>query len=258
MLNKSIKNGVRNTLLYKSYRKLQLLRTLKQWTPQDQQMVDFYSQFISEDDLCFDVGANVGNRVKILLKLKAKVVAIEPQEECVGILKKVFGKNSRLKIVPEALGDKEGEAEIMINSSNTLSSMSAEWIDVIEKSRRFSEYVWYKKQQVPVTTLDRLIVLHGVPSFIKIDVEGFEYQVIKGLSQPVSMMSLEFVPEFLESTIHCIDYLRGLGEIRSNLSLGESMQFFLDNWITPDEMKVTLSNLSNDAKLFGDVYIRYQ
>jgi FkbM family methyltransferase len=258
MLKQSIKNGVRNTFLYKSYGKLELIRTLKQWASHDQQMLDFYSQFINSNDLCFDVGANVGNRVKIFLKLQAKVVAVEPQEQCVRMLKEVFGKEPLLEIVPMALGEKEGVAEIMINTSDTLSSMSPEWINATQKSGRFSEYVWYKKQQVPVTTLDGLIQRYGTPTFIKIDVEGFEYQVIKGLSQPVSMLSLEFTPEYIESTFNCIDYLQGLGEITLNYSIGESMRFFLDEWIKPDEMKSALSSLSGDDKLFGDVYVRFQ
>jgi hypothetical protein len=70
-----------------------------------------------------------------------------------------------------------------------------------------------------MTTLDRLIEQYGTPSFIKIDVEGFEYQVVKGLTQPVKTLSLEFTPEFIESTFKCIDHLQRLGNIRLNYSM---------------------------------------
>ncbi len=253
----SIKDAIRNTGLYKNYQRMQLIENLKKWTLHDEEMLKFYSQFILAQSLCFDVGANIGNRVKIFLKLNANVIAIEPQIECVGILKKVYGKNSQLKILPTALGDREGEAEMLISDSNTISSMSSEWISAVKKSGRFTEYGWNKKQRVPLTTLDKLIEQYGIPAFIKIDVEGFEYQVIRGLTRPVSVLSLEYVPEVIESTYLCIDYLQHLGKIELNYTAGENMQMLLKKWTTPYEMKKLLSNISKEDNLFGDVYIRF-
>ena len=244
----SIKGAIRNTNLYKTYQHRRLIRSLKKWTTQDEDMLKFYSQFISAQALCFDVGANIGNRVKIFLELNADVVAIEPQVECVDILNKVFGKNQQLTIIQTALGNKDGEAELMISDSNTISSMSPEWIDAVKKSGRFSENVWNQKQQVSLTTLDNLIEKYGTPAFIKIDVEGYEYRVIQGLSKPVPMISLEFVPEIIESTDMCIDYLQQLGEIKLNYSVGESMRFSLKEWTTPHEIKRLLSDFSKSEE----------
>lgn len=256
MTLQSLKGRVRNFFLYKAYHHHRLIRNLKSWSIHDREMLKFYSQFLSAGRLCFDVGANIGNRVKIFLELQADVVAIEPQDECVKILKEVFGKNLHLKIVQKALGEHDGVAELMISDSNTISSMSPEWVRAVKESGRFKEYLWDKKQKVLLTTLDSLIEQYGPPDFIKIDVEGFEYQVIQGLSQSISMMSLEFVPECIESTLKCIEHLESLGEIRLNYSIGESMKFSLENWIKPEEMKNLLSELSKDSHLFGDVYIK--
>ena len=52
--------------------------------------VNFYKKFINPNDLVFDVGANVGNRVGAFLKCHAKVVAVEPQPYCVKILREKF------------------------------------------------------------------------------------------------------------------------------------------------------------------------
>ena len=41
--------------------------------------LNFYSELIKKDDLCFDIGANYGNRSEVFIKLGAKVVAFEPQ-----------------------------------------------------------------------------------------------------------------------------------------------------------------------------------
>ena len=49
----------------------------RKWIAREEaKYVDFYRQFVTEGDLCFDVGANVGRRTRTFLKLKAKVVAV--------------------------------------------------------------------------------------------------------------------------------------------------------------------------------------
>ena len=57
---------------------------------------EFYSEFIKEGDVVFDVGANKGNRTVIFLELGAKVVAVEPQKECYEHLTKRFGDTIEL------------------------------------------------------------------------------------------------------------------------------------------------------------------
>lgn len=229
----------------------------RQWTGHDQTMSDFYSQFISPGDLCFDVGANIGNRVKIFLKLKARVIAIEPQLECIKTLKNAYSGNRNFQIVKKALGESEGTVEMMISNVNTISSLSKEWIKAVKDSGRFAAYDWNKTELVEMTTLDRLIDEYGTPAFVKIDVEGFEYSVIKGLSKPLVALSLEYTPEFSESTFDSIRHLRKLGKIILNYSLGESMQLELNSWIGPEEMIAELSSFKNSTKVFGDVYIRF-
>src|SRR5208282_4078227 len=229
------------------------------WTEHDQEMSEFYSHFVSCNALCFDVGANVGNRVKILLSLGARVVAVEPQEQCVKDLRKLYGKNGRLTLVQKALGAEEGRACFFLNNVNVISSMSIEWIDAVRRSSRFPGCSWDAVSVVDVTTLDKMIKQYGIPSFVKIDVEGFEYEVLKGLSQPVKALSLEFTPGFIQSTYNCLDYLRRLGKISLNYSLGESMQMALQQWVSMDEMVGILSEFkdSDDRRPHGDVYVRF-
>jgi FkbM family methyltransferase len=232
-------------------------RLAAQWAYQDQRMLDFYSQFISSGYLCFDVGANIGNRTKIFLKLGAKVVAVEPQDDCVRCLKVSYGRNDNFRIIQKVLGESQGWAELMVCNADTISSMSREWIDSVKKSGRFRNYSWDKTQTVSMTTLDQLIEEYGIPDFTKIDVEGFEYEVLKGLSQPLKVLSLEFTPEFSTSTFKCIEHLQSLGRIQLNYSLGETMQLVLDKWINPKEMVETLKNFGYDNKTFGDVYVKF-
>ena len=81
------------------------------------------------------------------------------------------------------------------------------WIDKVKKSGRFSDFQWNKKEKVKVATLDSMITEFGRPSFIKIDVVGFEYEVIQGLSEKVNNISIEFTPEYIDSTLASLNYL---------------------------------------------------
>lgn len=220
-------------------------------------MLAFYAQFISKSDLCFDVGANIGNRTKIFLKLGAKVVAVEPQPECAQTIQLAYGNQRKLRVVQKALGEAEGEAQMMISHQNELSSFSSEWVQAVRTSGRFSHIEWIKTQNVQITTLDELIKQYGVPRFIKIDVEGFEYPVIKGLSKPVNCISLEFTPEIIESSIKCIEHLQQLGSVLLNYSIGESMQLALDQWVSSQAISEILNGFRDDHTIFGDLYIRF-
>jgi len=257
-----IKETDENTPLDQIVGLFQASKLAAQWTPQDQRMLDFYSQFISPGDVCFDVGANIGNRTKVFLKLGAKVVAVEPQGDCVKCLKVTYGRKDNFRIIQKVLGESQGQAELMVCDANTISSMSREWIDSVKKSGRFRNYSWDKTQIVLMTTLDKLVEEYGIPAFTKIDVEGFEYEVLKGLSQPLKALSLEFAPEFIASTFKCIEHLQSLGRIQLNYSLGETMRLVLDKWINPKEMIDTLKNFRYDNKSlgdesFGDVYAKF-
>ncbi|MCP4001326.1 MAG: FkbM family methyltransferase [Gammaproteobacteria bacterium] len=226
------------------------------WSEQDQIMLDFYSQFISAGDLVFDIGANVGNRTKIFLKMKNKVLAVEPQDDCLEILHRFYGKNSDLTILDNVVGPNEGEAELMISDANTLSTLSQDWIQDVKNSGRFADYSWNGSKTTGMKTLDQLISKYGIPAFIKIDIEGFEYEALKGLTQPVNNISIEFTPECLKTTINCIDHLESLAQGAYNLSLDESMQFKLDDYVSAEKMKTILSDYQQDTSVFGDFYYK--
>jgi FkbM family methyltransferase len=250
---KRIKSYLKRTFLYD----LVQVQRMKQWTTSDEEMLQFYSQFISADSLCFDVGANVGNRTKVFLRLGAKTVAIEPQLRNAHVLRRAFGDSPRLTVIPQALGATEAEAQMMIADSHVLSTLSTDWIEKNKDTGRFAKAKWVNSIDVRLTTLDRLIEQFGVPDFVKIDVEGYEYEVLKGLSRPVGALSIEFVPEFKESTIKCIHYLHELGHIQLNYALGEDMHLILQEWTTTEKMIEILSEIAIDPPIFGDVYIRF-
>jgi len=242
--------------LYNSVRRAKI--AIAKYSPKNiryqKKILRFYSQLVQPGDLCFDIGANVGDITHVLLKLGATVVAVEPQEVCLRSLYKRYRKNKRVTIVGKAVGEKEGYGELAVcESANTISTLSDKW----RNAGRFSrDYKWTKTQTVPITTLDSLISLYGQPTFCKIDVEGFEPFVLKGLSKPIHFISFEFTREFFDDAKECINYLLSIGEIKVNCSLGASWEFLFPWWVEPDELYNKLES-TKDELLQGDIYIKF-
>lgn len=220
----------------------------------------FFSKLIKREDLCFDVGANVGYYTDLFLRLGATVVAIEPQNENMQILQKKFGDNRKVKLIGKGLDERGGQRELLIcDTSSDTSSMSQKWISVVRESGRLLKNTWDRTQQVDVTTLDLLIQEYGVPAFMKIDVEGFEFNVLKGLSVPIDLISFEFTPEYLEPTHRCISYLNELGKVKFNYSI-DPRGFALSDWVSGEDIAIHLSKLFiyNYPGPNGDIYAKFQ
>lgn len=250
-----LKSMIRNSFLYRHIWKIRANRFHKLWTSHDDRMLQFYSGFVKPGQLCFDIGANIGNRSKILLKLGARVVAVEPQPPCITVLQHNLGKHPNMFIEPVALGSDDGSGTLLINRGTTVSSMSPDWVRAVRESGRFGDEQWSNSIEVPITTLEKLIKKHGVPVFIKIDVEGFEKEVVHGLCTKIPMISIEFTPEILDTTYSAIEHLLGLGQLEFNLSIGENMWFEKSVWCNFPALQKELQQYIG-TKIFGDVYIR--
>src|SRR5713226_3688386 len=68
----------------------------------------FYRRFVRAGDLCFDIGAHLGDRAAHFLSLGARVVAVEPQPLLMKALKRRFGGDPRVTLVAAALGAAPG------------------------------------------------------------------------------------------------------------------------------------------------------
>jgi FkbM family methyltransferase len=214
----------------------------------------FYRQFIRPGDLCFDIGAHVGDRLVHFLSLGARVVAVEPQPRLMAGLKRRFGTDPRVILISAALGAARGKAKLAIDPAHpTVATLSPDYIAQAGESRGFRHVRWREEIEVEVTTLDALIAAHGAPAFCKIDVEGYEHAVIEGLSQPLPGLSLEYLPAALDPALVAIARLNRLGAYRFNRSVGESMALAIPRWLGAAEIGAELKRLPRDEKA-GDVY----
>ena len=89
----------------------------------------------------------------------------------------------------------------------------------------FARVRWDAAETVEVTTLDALIAAHGVPRFVKIDVEGFEAEVLRGLSRPVPWIAFEHLPGAPDTAPACVARLASLGDYAFTLVPGEACAF---------------------------------
>lgn len=214
----------------------------------------FYSMFVGAGDLCFDVGANVGNRTRAISALGARVVSIEPQPHFAGLLRRLFARNDRVTVVDTAVGDRPATVTLFLNERHpTMATTRGDWVDHLHDTELFRNERWSTRVEVPQRTLDDLIADFGEPEFVKIDVEGNEAGVLAGLSRPLRALSFEFIPAAPGVTRECVQRLRELGDYKYNYSFSERMQLVLDEWISPDELLDILSDMPETGQS-GDAY----
>ena len=89
--------------------------------------------------------------------------------------------------------------------------------------------------------------------FCKIDVEGYELEVLTGLSQKIGAISIEYSPWIMPPTIACVRRLSGLGYREFRSSRGETMKWTEPTWVSADEV---CASLGISTPEFGDVYAR--
>ncbi len=210
---------------------------------------DFYAEFVpAQGSLAFDVGAFRGDVTDALVRAGARVVAVEPNPRLARHLKRQFG--STVVIEEAAVGDTPGAAELRVGHYEGHSTLSADWIDRTGPER------WASSVTVPVTTLDDLIARHGLPEFVKIDVEAYEAHVVRGLSTPVRALSFEFQcgsPAVLDEVL---GLLGRLATYEFNFTLVDLCEFASD-WTDEEGLRMRIASAcAGHDDLYGDVFAR--
>jgi FkbM family methyltransferase len=215
-----------------------------------------YGAFVRPGDLVLDVGAHVGDRIGAFRRLGARVVAVEPQPALIKTLKLIHGRDRAVAIEPAAVGRNTGMIDLKLNIDNpTVSTASEAFLRAADGAVGWEGQAWTKTIRVPVTTLDALIARHGMPAFIKIDVEGFEAEALIGLTRPPPALSFEFTTIQRDVAVACLERCAALGYGRFNAMLGESPVLVHAEWVSAEAIASWLDALPQSANS-GDVYAR--
>jgi len=175
------------------------------------QETDFYRRLFTglKNPLIFDVGANRGEKTQIFLKLGASVICIDPEPSCVRLLTRRFASyGRRISVICAALAGGEGGATMFIHQSGSgYNTLDAHWASkVAQDSGRQPNTI-----KVATRTLDSLLRQFGRPDYIKIDVEGYEAEVLSGLHQPIPLITFEVnLPDFQQQGLACIRRLAAI------------------------------------------------
>jgi FkbM family methyltransferase len=217
-------------------------------------MEAFYRQFVKAGDLAFDIGAHVGNRVRVFRRIGARVIAVEPQPDFVAVMRLLYGRDPGVFLEANGVAAEPGEGRLHLSTRTpTVSTFADSWIDDVQIDSRFQRVRWDSVISVPLVSLDELIARHGEPQFCKIDVEGFEYEVLRGLSEPLAALSFEYIPVAVNRAIACVDRISALGDYRYRHSRVESHRWADGGWLKPQTMIEILGALPTGDRS-GDVY----
>jgi FkbM family methyltransferase len=216
--------------------------------------VNFYRSVLAgfkRGDTIFDVGANLGHKTDIFLRLGAEVIAIDPDPTNASILEQSFLRyrlsRKPVTIVSKAVSDRSAVATLYLDEPGSAkNTLSAKWVDILRHdATRFGHTMGFgETRQVATTTLEDLIKTHGSPFYIKIDVEGHEPEVLRGLWRPVPWISFEVnLPEFRNEGLRCIELLRNLSTTgRFNYVVDCKTGIVLPKWLGPDQFAATFKS----------------
>lgn len=134
---------------------------------------------LTENAVCVDVGCHKGKVLDLMRRAApaGRFFAFEPVPYLSSLLKRKYRSDGRVQVFSIAVASETGERAFFVNESHPgLSGLSERCGWMNDKLQKLT---------VPVDTLDRIIGQHHV-DFIKIDVEGADYEVLKGAQRMLS------------------------------------------------------------------------
>ncbi len=182
----------------------------------DKKEGDFFQflDLIHSDDCVLDIGANIGIMTYFLSKkvYQGKVYAFEPVPENITTCKKIINKYTleNVTLMEKALGTESGEIKMVMPKFGKARKQGLSHVvhDSIESFDNGTNYT------VEVVTLDSVFEkIQCIPKAIKLDVENFEFFVLKGGEKLITQHHPVIYTELWENEnrLNCMKLLTSWG-----------------------------------------------
>lgn len=217
----------------------------------------FYSELIEPGNLCYDIGAGLGNRTEAWSALGAQVICVEPQSDRMSYIEKRVLGNHNIFTVRKAIGNENRMTIMHVNDALPIGAgtlTEGEVRAAISEGDSFSEK-WDKQEPVEIITLDDLIKVHGLPDFCQINAKGYEVEILKGLSQSIKGIAFGYLTHAPSYALECIARLEKLGDYECKWVYQGDTEFAAQKWITPVAMRTVLRGFHQHERS-GDIYAR--
>lgn len=157
-----------------------------------------HSNLLNLGDCVLDIGANIGYYVLLesnLVGVQGQIYAVEPVLGNFVLLKKNVDFNNLVNVASYqfAVGGRDCEAEIFVSNQANLCRM-----------KKYVDVDIVGTQKVHMNTVDTFLQGKKLPKLIRMDVEGYEYEVLKGMSQTLKKdvaLLIEVHPQFLKEKL---------------------------------------------------------
>jgi len=159
--------------------------------------------------LCFDVGANRGDFSMAALAKGYRLVSLEPAPRVFSALVANFIYNQNVTPLKYAVSDCNYEViDLYEAEEDGLSTINLDWLT--DETMPYAGKP-YRTVKATTITLDTLALKYGQPDLIKIDVEGAEWFVFKGLTSKMGTIAFEWTDATVGEHQKQLQYLEGLG-----------------------------------------------
>jgi FkbM family methyltransferase len=175
--------------------------------------------------ILYDVGANEGKYTDINLNKFDKYILVEANPSLAEKLRQKYKTNPEIHIVEAIASNKETET-FYISNADTISTSDIEWI---QQSRFSNNYLWKPVDGLQTVSLDRLISIYGEPTLLKIDVEGYEYNVLQSLTKKVKLLCFEWAEEKKKEILLSLEYLRNQNYTRFHVQMEDKYDYVVND-----------------------------